>query len=535
MMYLPAFLLLLSAFLLCLPFHISSAYLAGWIAWAPALTLFFHSSRSLVRQKTLLWFLRGWAIGAIWYGSLFYWLPETLYVKAGVSFLLTTIFSLGTVGFLASFPAVVLALCSFFQSFRCSPYLSFPILFTMQEWLLEYVPFGGIPWGTMAASQPLGKWQLWVVSHFGGIGLTFLMTAMAALLAYLLVHGNLLLWQWSKQPVSWRLLSIFILISGVMLLAVFIFSYVPGGAERSSIYENPGADEISVLLVPGDVSIANLNDPAMLTNILQEYLQHSLNQTDQTALVIWPENAYPGIIERGKNLVNLFHAFSKMGTDLILGSNAQGWIAVDQQYQQRRTAQHFNSAYLVYHRYFEFERYDKRQLVPFGEYVPVGWKWLIPHNILPQVPDYIRGKKTGIFYWKDTPLGIFICFETIFSRLVHMSVQEGSQFLVGISNGQWLNNWATWHHLRLTTLRAAEVGRDMVLVGNGGKTAHIQVDTDGVQVQPLDEPATVRIKPQSYNNWYVLYGIWPSFGLMGGYLLIFLFLQFRTRRNHTIQ
>ncbi|MBF0289010.1 MAG: apolipoprotein N-acyltransferase [SAR324 cluster bacterium] len=536
MMVSSVFCLLLSSLFLCLPFQISSVSLLGWIAWTPVLTLFGCSSQSLLFKNTFCWFLRGWTIGCLWYGSLFYWLPETLYIKAGLSVFRTALFSLGTVGLLACFPALVLLLCSLLQHVKFSPYLSFPILFTVQEGLLEYVPFGGVPWATMAASQSLGKWGLWVVSHFGGLGLTFLMTAVAASLASLLVNFRIIFFVSLRTKGE---TSFLILVLVTSILGAFILSYPTQlfTENQNTGHNNRSSKNVPVLLVPNDVSIGNLNNPGMLRNILQNYLRNSVNQAlvDKVSLVIWPENAYPGIIERGKNLVTLFHAFSKAKADLILGSNGQKSTVSGQQSQAKVTPQYFNSAYLVYHQYFEFERYDKRQLVPFAEYVPAGWKRLIPHSILPQVPDYARGSKTGIFHWKETPFGIFICFETIFSRMIRASVQEGSQFLVGISNGQWLNRWAAQHQLRLATLRAVEAGRDIILVGNGGKTAHIQVDSTEIRVQQIDKPTTVLVKPKSCQNWYVLYGIWPCFGLMGGYFSIFLLFQFCTRRNHTIQ
>lgn len=117
-------------------------------------------------------------------------------------------------------------------------------------------------------------------------------------------------------------------------------------------------------------------------------------------------------------------------------------------------------------------RYDKRYLVPFGEFIPPAFGWI--EKVSSEAGNYAPGQSLGLFNTGSHLAGVFICYEAAFPHLVRESAAAGASVLVNISNdGYFGRTAARRQHLLLARMRAVENRRWLLRATNDGITASI--------------------------------------------------------------
>ncbi|WP_187272129.1 apolipoprotein N-acyltransferase [Zeimonas arvi] len=119
-------------------------------------------------------------------------------------------------------------------------------------------------------------------------------------------------------------------------------------------------------------------------------------------------------------------------------------------------------------------RYDKRHLVPFGEFVPTGFGWFVRMMNIP-LGDFGRGTPhQPALPVRDQRLAFNICYEDIFGRELAPQVRDGATILVNLSNIAWFgDSHALPQHLQIARMRSIELARPMLRATNTGMTAAI--------------------------------------------------------------
>ena len=131
-----------------------------------------------------------------------------------------------------------------------------------------------------------------------------------------------------------------------------------------------------------------------------------------------------------------------------------------------------NSAALVSPLGEPVSRYDKVNLVPFGEFVP--WPFGFANKISTEVGDFTAGTRVVVSPAGTHRIGAFICYESVYPNFVRRFVAGGAEVLFNISNDGWFGRSAARRqHLSMVRMRAAENRRWILRATNDGITATI--------------------------------------------------------------
>jgi apolipoprotein N-acyltransferase len=193
--------------------------------------------------------------------------------------------------------------------------------------------------------------------------------------------------------------------------------------------------------------------------------------TNETDLLIWPEAAIPKMLRYNEeirlpllNLARAHHVWTIVGSD-----DAEPGTNPD-------NPAYFNASFLINQEGEVVARYCKRNLVIFGEYVPlVRWlpflKWFTPIN-----GGFTSGTRAAQFELTDLKIKTspLICYEDTFPQLGRESAGDDTDFLVNLTNDGWFGEGAAqWQQAACATFRAVENGLPLVRCANTGLTCWI--------------------------------------------------------------
>ena len=381
--------------------------------------------------------LVGFAFGAGFFLTGVSWVYVSLHdfgmMPAPLAGLATVLFCL----YLSLFPAATGALQA---RFRAGPatrvLLVVPALWALTEWLRGWL-FTGFPWLNVGYAQIDGPLA----------GLLPLVGVYGAGFATLVIAGGLAL-------VATRARAA--LLPGAMAIAVV---FAAGFAGSRIAFTQPAGSPVSVALLQGNVPQELKFVPGRFEATLQTYT--TLAERTQAKLIVLPETAIPRFLHQvDPAYLDRFAAIAKRnGGDVLVGV------------PMRREEGYYNAVLTL--GTSAQQGYAKSHLVPFGEFVPPGFGWIV--NVL-QIPlsDFERGaadaKPLAIAGERVAPN---ICYEDAFGEEIIRQLPEAT-LLANVSNVAWFgDSLAPAQHLRISRARSIETGRYMLRATNTGVTAII--------------------------------------------------------------
>ncbi len=378
----------------------------------------------------------GFAFGAGLFGVGASWVYVSLHEFGMMPAPLAAVATIGFCAILALYPAAA-GWCLF--RFRSHPgmaaLMAFPALWALSEWLRGWI-FTGFPWLAIGYSQtdtPLAG----LAPVLGVFGISLASALLAGLLFLLATRGR-------RARLGSALGIVLVLGIGQILSSIS--------------WTAPEAAPFSVALLQGDVPQDLKFQEERYAATLATYKR--LVEASHARLVVLPETAIPRFADAVDPGYwrDLERVAREHRSELLVGvplRDAQG--------------RYFNSVVSIGSA--RPQVYSKTHLVPFGEFIPPGFGWIVRILSIP-LGDFSRGPE------RPVPLAMAgervapnICYEDAFGEEIIRQLPEAT-ILVNVSNVAWFgDSLAPPQHLQISRMRSLETGRYMLRATNTGVTA----------------------------------------------------------------
>jgi apolipoprotein N-acyltransferase len=282
-----------------------------------------------------------------------------------------------------------------------------------------------------------------------------------------------------------------------------VLAILAGGTGLAQVeWTRPAGAPLSVALVQGAVPQSMKWVEGQRERTMQLYLGLSRPYFGAD-VVVWPESAIPAL-ERDIRpyLEQVVAEASSRGSALITGLLRRDALS----------GAYFNSI-AAWSSGEPEQWYDKRRLVPFGEFFPVPdqvREWMRLMNL--PYSDFEAGTET------QAPLRAAaqafaptVCYEDAYGS-EQLRLVRASTLLVNVTNDAWFGDSTAPHqHLDISRMRSLESGRAMLRATNDGVTALI--DHDGLVLGRLPQfesaVLTGQVQPRDGLTPYVRFGNTP--------------------------
>jgi apolipoprotein N-acyltransferase len=450
-------------------------------------------------------FVLGWAYGTGWLAAGVWWLFISMHRYGGLPAALSALAVLALALTLSLYLGLACALHARWRSGRpAADATLFAALWLLAEWARGVI-FTGFPWlasGYAQVDAPLAALAPWI----GVYGIGAVAAATAAALAEVL----------ASRARHWH--------GAAVAAAALVLLGLAGGGR----FTQPTGEFGVTLLqtqVRQDEKFAVERMPEVLAWVARAMVEA------KTELVVAPETAVPLLPPQLRDFAPgyweaLRDVFAEPGRAALLGVPLGDY---ERGYTNSVVGWHAGTEY----------RYDKSHLVPFGEFIPYGFRWFTELMNIP-LGDFARGARVPpSFAFGAQRLAPNICYEDLFGEELARRFADAAAAptaFVNLSNIGWFGETiAVAQHLNISRMRALEFQRPMLRATNTGATAAI--DHEG-RVSAMLKPHTrgvlsARVQGRSgltpYAWWSARLDLWPL-GVLATALVILAARRRRARR-----
>lgn len=468
--------------------------------------------------------------------------------------------------YLAAFPALIAYLASRVNARwpRIPAFVTVPLLWVALEYVRGEWLIGGYPWYLLGHALTRNDGPAWPAHLIGAYGCSLLLAFPACFMLHVL----------DKFKSDNRAAGVFGAIGGLspLLLVVLLPSQAAPTPVRTL--------RVAILQtnLPQDNKIGwALADRISMQRHWLALCEQAAGKLPRPQLIVWPETMFPGYalnpeaIEAQRRAGLTYSAASSGGqplpatwfADSLIEAQTRcnipflvGAIATDGlRYSQgdggikttldART----NSAVLVTNGSIQSERYDKVDLMAFGEYIPVVYRWPNVQSWLTGLGaqgmafDLAFGTRRTLFDIEGVRTGTPICFEVCHEAACRefTTTADGhrrADLLINITNDGWFygSDFNRRMHLLQARWRCAELATPMARAANTGISCVI--DSAGkVLTTTLDDGAPLTqteglvtadiplVDPQSSPTFYATTGHYLNNAIVaaGGLLAVLAF------------
>ena len=260
-----------------------------------------------------------------------------------------------------------------------------------------------------------------------------------------------------------------------IIISVYIFGNYTINQNKKLLENNN--KKIYVKIISPNFNLEyGLNEKEILDRF-KRLIRYSEPDEKKKTLFIWPEGVFSGYsyneILNFKNLIT--NNFSKDHL-ILFGINIL----------DKNSGNFYNSMIVVNHQLDIIQSYNKRRLVPFGEFLP--FENLLTNFGLKKITEgygsFLKGKESKNFLINESNILPLICYEIIFTDLIQKSSGD-TNLIVNISEDGWFGNTiGPDQHFAKSIFRAVENNTFFLRSANKGVSAII--DNKGKIIKQLN-------------------------------------------------
>jgi apolipoprotein N-acyltransferase len=364
-----------------------------------------------------------------------------------------------------------------------------PLAWVAVESLRGVVPFGGLPWGSLAFG--LVDTSLARYGRLGGTALVSLVVVAA---------GAGLVWAVENRSNVVRAG----LAAAASVAVVLVSLVLPAGIAGD-------AGTLQVAAVQGNVPGEGLHPFAEQRVVLHNHAEATHELARQVAVgerhrpdvVIWPENSTDiDPFTDQAAFAEIDAAVRAIGVPTLVGAVVDG---PDEDHVQ-------NMGIVWSPTDGPGEEYVKRHPVPFGEYIPFRGVLARYIDRLDQIPrDFAQGQQPGVLDLGPVTVGVVICFEVAYDGLVRDVVGGGGELLVvQTNNATYTGTGQLDQQFAISRYRAIETGRTVVVAATNGISGIVAPDGDTIQQSQIRTRTLLGAEVPIGDGltWGVRFGFW---------------------------
>ncbi|CAL9365712.1 apolipoprotein N-acyltransferase [Streptomyces sp. enrichment culture] len=325
-------------------------------------------------------------------------------------------------------------------------------------------PFNGFPWGKVAFGQADGVFL--PLAALGGTPVLGFAVVLCGFGLYEVVRQVVEARRtraWRRGAAAVALLSVTVPVAGAL-------------AARTLVSDQAEDGTLTVAVVQGNVPRAGLDFNAQRRAVLDYHARETrrlaaaidAGRVARPDVVLWPENSSdidPFANDDARAVID--GAAKAIGAPISVGGVVE------------RDGRLLNEQILWDPVKGPVDTYDKRQIQPFGEYLPLrGLVGAINDSWTAMVrQDFSRGDEPGVFTVGGARIGLATCYEAAFDWAVRDTVTDGAQLIsVPSNNATFGRSEMTYQQLAMSRIRAVEHSRTVTVPVTSGVSAIILPD-----------------------------------------------------------
>tara|TARA_B100000965_G_scaffold350093_1_gene323743 strand:+ start:729 stop:2261 length:1533 start_codon:yes stop_codon:yes gene_type:complete len=465
----------------------------------PIFYIFFVNN---LNKKKWLGFKIGWMFGFGYFISNLYWITNALTFDSQFKNLIP-IALIVIPSYLALFYGLATLICSLFNLKKnFASILIFATVFSLIEYLRGFI-FGGFPWNLSAYSWTSYTNFLQIISVIGTYSFNLLS------ITFFLIPSILFF----EYKYKLKLLSL------IFFIFLITLNYFYGSKVINDYKKNTNVNiKSNIKILSPKIKIERFYQNEDPSEIISELIELSNPNLEEETIFIFPEGTLTSI-----NL-NEIKIYKKMFKDnysskhkIILGINSIEKSKV------------FNSLVVLDNNLNILAKYNKNDLVPFGEFLPF-------ENLLSKLgikkitggyQSFSADKTRKVLNINDLKFLPLICYEIIYSGRLNKGNNK-YDFIINISEDGWFgNSIGPNQHFSHSIFRAIEEGKNLIRSANNGTSAVI--DPTGQIINKLESTHKGVIEVNKFKNnkktFFSIYGNNLFFYFILFYISLIFFLK----------